>query len=449
MFTEISNLIQHNELIEARKHLVKMNVVDIAHFFESVFTTEEEERLIVLFRILPKDIAAQVFSYLSPEGKSYIIQSVTDKEITYIVDKLYLDDIVDIIEEFPANIVKRLVKNTDESTRKLINQFLQYPEDSAGSIMTIEYLGLKKEMTVQEALAHIREHGIDKETINICYVMASDRKLEGIVSIRRLILNENHVLVKDIMDTHLISTHTLEDQEVVADMFKKYDLLSMPVVDNENRLVGIITIDDIVDIIEEENTEDFEIMAGMQPSKADYMRTSTWQLSKNRIPWLLFLMISATFTGGIIERYEDAMQQFIILSSFVPMLMDTGGNAGSQSSTLVIRGLALGEIDLKDFLKVVWKEFKVSLIVGFALVAANFIRLYYFSGRGFLITITVCISLYFTVIIAKVIGGILPVIAKKLNFDPAIMAGPLITTLVDALALMVYFSTATKLLGIS
>ncbi len=448
MFNEISQLIKENKLIDARKLLVKMNVVDIAQFFEEVFENESGDHLIVLFRILPKDIAADVFSYLSPEGKTHIIESVTDKEITYIIDDLYLDDIVDLMEEFPANIVKRLVKNTDESTRKLINQFLQYPEDSAGSIMTIEYLGLKKEMKVADALAYIRIHGFDKETINTCYVMASDRKLEGVIPIRRLILNEKDVLIKDIMDTHLISARTLDDQETVADMFKKYDFLSMPVADNENRLVGIITIDDIVDIIEEENTEDFELMAAMQPSKTEYMKSSSWSLAKNRIPWLLILMVSATFTGGIIEKYESAIQQVMLLSTFLPMLMDTGGNAGSQSSTLVIRGLALGEIEIKDYLKVFWKEFRVSLIVGFVLAATNFIRLYYFSGRELMLVTTVCLSLYFTVIIAKVVGGILPIAAKKLNFDPAIMASPLITTIVDALALMVYFSTATNLLGI-
>lgn len=449
MFDEISNLIRDNKLIDARKLLVKMNVVDIAQFFEGVFEDENGDHLIVLFRILPKDIAADVFSYLSSEGQSHIIQSVTDKEITYIIDELYLDDIVDLMEEFPANIVKRLVKNTNEAKRKLINQFLQYPDDSAGSIMTIEYVDLKKEMNVEQALAHIRKTGVDKETINTCYVMASDRKLEGVLSIRKLILNEGDVLVKDIMDTHLISARTLDDQETVADTFKKYDFLSMPVVDNEHRLVGIITIDDIVDIIEEENTEDFERMAAMQPSKEEYMKSSIWELAKNRIPWLLILMVSATFTGGIIERYEDAMQKFIVLSTFVPMLMDTGGNAGSQSSTLVIRGLALGEIEMKDFLKVLWKEFRVSLMVGLALVVANFIRLYFFEGRELMLTFTVCISLYFTVIIAKVVGGILPIIAKKFHLDPAIMASPLITTIVDALALMVYFTTATRLLGIA
>ncbi len=449
MFDEISRLIQENKLIDARKILVKMNVVDIAQFFEDIFEQENEDHFIVLFRILPKDIAASVFSYLSAEGKSHIIQSVTDKEITYIVDELYLDDIVDIMEEFPANIVKRLVENTDETKRKLINQFLRYPDDSAGSIMTIEYVALKKEMNVAEALALIKKVGVDKETINTCYVMSSDRKLEGVISIRQLILNDSDVIIKDIMDTHIISAKTLDDQETVADTFKKYDFLALPVVDTENRLVGIITIDDIVDIIEEENTEDFEIMAGMQPSKTEYMKSSPWELSKNRIPWLLILMISALFTGRIIESYEGAISKVAALATFLPMLMDSGGNAGSQSSTLVIRGLALGEIQTKDFLKVLWKEVQVSLIVGFALVVANFIRLYVFAGRELMLTLTVCISLYFTVIIAKMVGGVLPLAAKKLHLDPAIMASPLITTVVDALALIVYFSTATKLLGIA
>lgn len=448
MFDQIFTLIQDNKLIDARKLLVKMNVVDIAQFFEEIFEAENEDHLIVLFRILPKDIAADVFSYLSSEGQRHIIQSVTDKEITYILEELNLDDIVDIIEELPANVVKKILKNTSDSMRNLINHFLQYPENSAGSIMTIEYVDLKKEMTVEQALSHIKKVGVDKETINTCYVIAADRKLQGVVSIRKLILSESNVIVQDIMDTHIITARTLEDQETVADTFRKYDLLSMPVVDNENRLVGIITIDDIVDIIEEENTEDFEIMAAMQPSKEEYMKSSVWELSKNRIPWLLVLMISATFTGLIIQRYEDALQKVIILSTFLPMIMDTGGNAGSQSSTLVIRGLALGEIELKDFWKVLWKEFKVSLLVGLALALANFLRLYFLGGKEFFLSLTVCFSVFFTVIIAKVVGGILPIIAKKLHLDPAIMASPLITTIVDALALMVYFKAATLFLGI-
>lgn len=449
MFDEISKLIQENKLIDARKLLVKMNVVDIAQFFEDIFEQENEDDFIVLFRILPKDIAATVFSYLSAESKSHIIQTVTDKEITYIVNELYLDDVVDIMEEFPANIVKRLVTNTDEKKRKLINQFLNYAEDSAGSIMTIEYVALKKEMNVAEAMALIKKVGVDKETINTCYVMTSDRKLEGVISIRQLILNDNDVLIKDIMDTHIISAQTLDDQESVADIFKKYDFNSLPVVDNENRLVGIITIDDIVDIIEEENTEDFEIMGGMQPSKNEYMKSSPWELSKNRIPWLLVLMISALFTGRIIESYESAIAQVAVLATFLPMLMDSGGNAGSQSSTLVIRGLSLGEIQTSDFFRVFWKEIQVSLIVGFALASANFIRLYFFGHTELMLTLTVCLSLYFTVVIAKMVGGILPIMAKTLHLDPAIMAGPLITTIVDALALIVYFAMATKLLGIA
>lgn len=447
-FDEIYKLIKNNQIIEARNILVKMNVVDIAQFYETIFEDEDEEHFIVLFRVLPKDIAASVFSYLSPEGKSHIIQSVTDKEITYILDELYLDDVVDLIEEFPANIVKRLVENTDEPRRTLINKFLQYPNDSAGGIMTIEYVALKKEMSVAEALAHIKSVGVDKETINTCYVMSSDRKLEGVISIRKLILSDDDVIVGDIMDTHLISAKTLDDQEIVADVFKKYDFIALPVVDKEGRLVGIITIDDIIDIIESENTEDFHKMAAMQPSQTDYLKTSAWELSKNRIPWLLFLMISALFTGNIIESYEEAIIQVTALSTFLPMLMDSGGNAGSQSSTLIIRGLALGEIETSDFFKVLWKELKISIIVATILNVANFIRLYFLESTDLMLAITVCLSLYFTIIMAKMVGGILPIIAKKFNMDPAIMAGPLITTIVDALALLVYFSTATQLLGI-
>ena len=448
MFDNIYNLVKDNQLIDARKLLVTMNPVDIAQFFEDVFEDENEDHLMVLFRILPKDVSATVFSYLSSEGKSHIIASITDKEITHLLDELYFDDVIDIMEEFPANIVKRLVENTDDEKRTLINQFLQYPSDSAGSIMTIEYVALKKEMNVSEALALIKKVGVDKETINTCYVMSSDRKLEGVVSIRKLILSDSDTIIKDIMDTHIISAQTLDDQETVADTFKKYDFIALPVVDKERRLVGIITIDDIVDIIETENTEDFHKMAAMQPSKDEYIKSSAWELSKNRIPWLLVLMISALFTGNIIESYESAIVQVAALSTFLPMLMDSGGNAGSQSSTLVIRGLALGEIQTRDFFKVLWKELQVSLIVGLALVVANFIRLYVLGSTSLMLSLTVCISLYFTIVIAKMVGGVLPLVAKTLKFDPAIMAGPFITTVVDALALLVYFGTATRLLGI-
>ncbi len=438
------DLIRQNKFQQARNEILRMNVVDIAQLLEEL----SNEHVLIIFRILPKEMAAEVFSYISFDQQRYIIESITDKEVQSIVDELFLDDAIDFLEEMPANIVKKVLKNTDEATRKLINQFLNYPESSAGSIMTIEYVDLKKEMTVDQALGHIRKTGVDKETINTCYVIDSNRKLEGIVSIRKLILSDGETLIKDIMNTDKIFIHTLDDQEKIAMLFKKYDLLSMPVVDNENRLVGIITIDDVVDIIDQENTEDFQKMAGMQPSEQEYLKTSIGTLAKNRIIWLLVLMISATFTGNIIRGFEDVLQAVVILAAFIPMLMDTGGNAGSQSSTMIIRGMALGEIELSDMAKVVWKELQVSLIVGTALAVFNFIRIYFFERVQFEIALTVALSLFLTVVLAKVIGGALPIAAKKLKLDPAIMASPLITTIVDAVALIAYFSMASWFLGL-
>lgn len=440
----LTDLIQQNRFNEVRKEIIKMNVVDIAQLLEEL----SKEQLLIIFRILPKEMAAEVFAYISYEQQRYIIESITDKEVQIIIEELFIDDTVDFLEEMPSNVVKKVLKNADENTRKLINQFLNYPEDSAGSIMTIEYVDLKKEMTLKQALEHIKKTGVDKETINTCYVIGQNRKLEGVVSIRKLILADETELVKNIMDQDMKFIHTTDDQETSMNLFKKYDLLSMPVVDNEGRLVGIITIDDIVDVIDQENTEDFQKMAGMQPSEVEYLKTSVLSLAKNRIIWLMVLMISATFTGGIIRRFEDVLQSVVILAAFIPMLMDTGGNAGSQSATLVIRGLALGDIELKDMVKVVWKELRVSLVVGVVLAGINFIRIYFFERVELAISVTVCISLFITVILAKVVGGALPIIAKKMKLDPAIMASPLITTIVDAVALMAYFSMAAWFLGI-
>ncbi len=441
---KVLDLIRENKLMQARNELKDMNVVDIAQLLDET----SQEKMLIIFRILPKDISADVFSYLSSEQQIYIIESITDKEIKTIIDELFFDDTIDFLEELPANVVKKVLKNTDANTRALINQFLKYPENSAGSIMTIEYVDLKKEMTVKEALQHIKKNATDKETINTCYVMDKNRRLEGVISIRQLILNDDDTIIKDIMDENVIFVHTLEDQEYIADTFKKYDFTSMPVVDNENRLVGIITIDDIVDIIEQENTEDFQKMAAMAPSEEEYLKTGVFTLAKHRVIWLLVLMISATFTGNIIKRFEDVLQSVVVLAAFIPMLMDTGGNAGSQSSTLIIRGLALGEIESKDILKVVWKELRVSIIVGIVLATVNFARIYFFEKTNIYVSLAICISLFFTVIIAKVVGGVLPIAAKKLKMDPAIMASPLITTIVDALALLIYFTAATTLLGI-
>ncbi|NLG82793.1 MAG: magnesium transporter [Bacilli bacterium] len=440
----IMNLIEQGKFSEVRNEIVKINVVDIAQILEEL----KVEKMLIVFRLLPKEIAAEVFSYVSSEQRQQIIEVSTDKEIKNIIDELFLDDTIDILEEMPSNIVKKILKNTNQNMREIINQFLNYPENSAGSIMTIEYVDLKKEMTIGEALEHIKRTAVDKETINTCYVIDNNRRLEGIVSLRKLILNDKDIVIKDIMKTNIISIQTTMDQEEIASLFKKYDLLAMPVVDNENRLVGIITIDDIVDIIEQENTEDFQKMAAMQPSDEEYLKTNVFTLAKHRVIWLMVLMISATFTGNIIKKFEDVLQSVVILAAFIPMLMDTGGNAGSQSATLIIRGLALEEIKLKDILKVLWKELQVGIIVGLTLVVVNFIRIYYFEKTDINITITVCSSLFLTVVLAKVIGGGLPILAKKLKLDPAIMASPLITTIVDAVALVAYFSMSSRLLGL-
>ena len=441
---KILDYIKAGKPVNARAELLEMNVVDIATLLEDV----DRDDLVILFRILPKDTAAEVFSYLTKVDRAHIIESLTDKEISGIIDKLFMDDTVDFIEEMPANIVKKVLKNTDDDTRKMINSLLSYPDDSAGSIMTTEFVDIKKEMTVMDAIAHIRKTGVDKETIDTLYVIDSNRKLEGIVPIRKILLSDENLLIEDIMDTNFVYIYTLDDQEDVASMFKKYDYFSMPVTDSENRLVGIITIDDILDIIEEENEEDFAKMNTLAPSDEEYLDSSVYSLAKQRIMWLLILMISATFTGIIIRQYESVLSSVVILASFIPMLMDTGGNSGSQSSTLIIRGLALGELEIADYPKILWKEFRVSIVVGLVLAFINFLRIYLLERVDFIVSLTVCISLFATVVLAKVVGGMLPLIAKKFKLDPAIMAAPLVTTIVDTFALMVYFSTATLLMGL-
>lgn len=435
-------LIEEEKYTEARKSIIDLPAVDIAKLFEDV----PQPKLVVVFRLLPKDLSSDVFTHMSSELQRQVIEAITDKEVVAIMSNLFMDDAIDFIEEMPANVVKRVLKNTSEDTRTLINQFLNYPTDSAGSIMTIEYIDLKKHMTVGQALDYIKANGYDKETINTCYVLNSSRVLEGVVSLRQLVLSDDEEILEDIINLEVDSVKTHDDQEEVAITFKKYDYYVMPVVDNENRLVGIITVDDIIDVIDKEATEDIHKMAALQPTEKPYLKTNIWHLAKNRIPWLLILMISAVFTGGIIKRYETALQSVILLAAFIPMLMDTGGNAGSQSSTLIIRGLALGEIEPKHFLKVIWKELGVSIIVGIILSAVNFLKIYLIDKAGVLVAITVSFTLVLTVTLSKVIGGILPLLAKRFKMDPAIMAGPLITTIVDAISLVVYFATATWLL---
>lgn len=444
MNEKIIELIKEKEFFKVREELVKMNAIDIAE----VLREFDAATALIVFRMLPKDIAVEVFSYFSGDKQKDIIDSINDKEVKYIVDELYFDDKIDFLEEMPANVVKKILLYAKEDERKLINQFLNYPPDSAGSLMTIEYVDLKKKMIVKEALTHIKKTGLDKETVYTCYVTDKNRKLEGIVSLRKLVISDENLSIEDIMYRDVIYVNTHDDQETCANIFKKYGFLALPVVDKEHRLTGIITVDDIMDVIDKETTEDFQKMAAMSPSEERYLDTGVFQLAKHRILWLLILMISATFTGNIIRRYEEVLQSVVLLASFIPMLMDTGGNAGSQSSTLVIRGLALGEIELKDAIKVMWKEFRISIIVGIVLAIVNFLRIYYLEKVNFEVALTVCITLFFTIIISKLIGGILPIIAKKLKIDPAIMAGPLITTIVDAMSLMIYFSIASKLLGI-
>ena len=441
----ILSYLENNQLAKLKEVLIEENPVDIAELFEDL----PKDQCLKLFRILPKDLAAETFSYLSSEKQQEIVENITDEEIKHIINEMFIDDTVDFIEEMPANIVDKILQNTSPDTRKLINQFLKYPENSAGSLMTFEYVSLKSDMNIGQALNHIKKVGIDNETIDICYVIDNQRKLVGFISLKSLIFLDDIIPLVDAMETNVISATTTDDQEVIASLFRKYDLTSMPVVDNEGRLVGIITIDDVVDVIDQENTEDFQKMAAMDPSDEEYLKESVFSLAKHRIVWLLVLMISATATGTIIRRYEEVLQSVVILAAFIPMLMDTGGNAGSQSSTLIIRGIALGEIQLSDIGKILWKEFRVSLIVGVTLATVNFLRIYFIDKAGLTISLVVCASLLFTVVIAKVVGGILPILAKAFKLDPAIMASPLITTIVDACALIVYFALSTHFLNLA
>ena len=440
----ISEALRKNKLLEAKHMLMETNPIDVASILENL----SRENTLKAFRILSKNSASEAFSYLSSEKQQEIIESASDNELAAIINDMFLDDTVDLVEEMPAGIVAKILKNTSPEQRKLINQFLKYPEDSAGSVMTVEYVSLKNDMNIREALERIRAKGIKNETVNDCFVIDKERKLVGIIPIRELIVNQETVKLKDIMQEHFEKVQADTDREIVADLFRKYDLATMPVVDMENRLVGIITIDDIVDVIDQENTEDLQKMAAMEPSDKEYLKDSVFSLAKHRILWLLILMISATATGSIIRKYETALQSVVVLAAFIPMLMDTGGNAGSQSSTLIIRGLALGEIKTSDVWKIIWKEFRVSVIVGLVLAGVDFLRILYLDKVGVKLTFVVCSSLFATVVIAKVVGGVLPVVAKKLGLDPAIMASPLITTIVDAFSLLINFSMATMMLHI-
>lgn len=441
---ELMDLLLTRQFRKLKDILTEMNEVDIATFIEEL----DSEKTVVVFRMLPKELASDVFACLEVDKQEHIINSITDYELGTIVDDLFVDDAVDMLEELPANVVKRVLKNARPDTRKLINQFLNYPENSAGSIMTAEYVGLKQSMTVEQAFAYIRKNEVDKETIYTCYVMDAKRRLEGVVTVKDLLMNPYEEIIGNIMDTHVIKAFTTEDQEEVADSFQKYDLLSLPVVDHEERLVGIVTVDDVVDVMEQEATEDFEKMAAMLPSEKPYLKTGVFQLAKNRIAWLLILMISSMITGGILAKYEAAFAVIPLLVTFIPMLTDTGGNAGSQSSTMIIRGMAVGEIEPGDLFKVLWKELRVGIIVGAILGFVNYVRLVILYPGKEMLCLTVVLSLMVTVVIAKTIGCVLPIAAKVFHMDPAIMAAPLITTIVDAVSLIIYFQLACSLLGL-
>lgn len=439
---DILLLLKEKKFVELKAYLCEINVVDIAEILDDLDTKTS----LMVIRMLPKDLVVEVFAYLDIEKQTELASLITDVELKYLMEEMYFDDLIDLLEEMPAEFVSKVLKNAPYEERKRINQFLNYPEDSAGSIMTIEYVELKVRMTVQDALDYIRETGLNKETVYTCYVTNENEKLEGIVSLRTLVISDPTQTIGDIMETDIISVNTNDDQEDVAETFKKYDFLALPVVDTSYRLTGIITVDDIMDVIEEEATEDFQKMAGITALESEYLDLDILTLAKMRIGWLLILMISGTFTGFIIRQYEDLLTHVTILTMFFPMLMDTGGNAGSQSSTMVIRGLAVGDIKMTDAVKVFFKEFSISILVGTMLSAVNFVRLMWINKVGLAISLTVSLTLIFTVIMAKLIGGMLPIMAKKLNLDPAIMAGPVITTIVDAMSLVIYFQFATFLL---
>ena len=440
----IKELLETKQYTRLRQKMADMNIADIAFIMEEL----EEGELLKIFRILPKSMAADVFSYLEVDSQQFIITSLSEREAANIIDNLMADDATDLLEEMPANIVKKLLASASADTRRDINHLLRYPEDSAGSIMTVEYVDLKENMTVEDAIQRIRQIGVDSETINICYVLDAKRTLVGTVALRYLLISPSDAVIGDIMHENVIYLNTLMDQEEVARQFQKYDFTSMPVADNEGRLVGIITVDDVVDILQEEATEDIEKMAAIVPSDKPYMKTGVFETWKKRIPWLLLLMISATFTGSIITSFEDALSVFPILTAFIPMLMDTGGNAGGQASVTIIRGLSLNEISYSDVPKILWKELRVALICGLTLSAAYFAKLMLFDKVGLGVAAVVCFTLIAAVSIAKMIGCSLPVLAKRLGFDPAVMASPFITTIVDALSLVIYFAIATEILHV-
>ena len=444
------NLSQLEALLEERKYTQAAAVVKDLNPADAAALLEElpEQKVPVLFRLCPKELAADAFAYMSPEAQELLVRSFSDRELDEVMEQLFLDDTVDMIEEMPANVVKKILRHVDAETRKMINQVLNYPKDSAGSMMTMEYVDLKRSMTVEQAFERIRRTGVEKETVYTCYVTDSRRKLEGIVTVKDLLLAPKDQVIRNIMETNVKFVSTHADQEEAARELSLYDFLALPVVDAEERLVGIVTVDDAIDVIQEEATEDIERMAAMAPSDKPYLKTNVWQTWRKRVPWLLFLMISATFTSGIISSFEDALAASVVLTSFIPMLMDTGGNSGGQTSATIIRGLSLGEIQYRDVPRVLVKECSVALLCGGTLAAANFIKLMFWDRVGLPVALVVCFTLVAAVMVANLVGSSLPVLAKRLGLDPTVTASPLITTIVDAVALMIYFNIAKLVLGI-
>ena len=448
---QLMELVQTKQFRKLRSILMEMNEVDVAEFLDEL----GPEETILVFRLLPKEQAAEVFAELEDsDDQERLINALNDKELREVLDELYLDDTVDVIEDMPANVVSRILRNSDPASRSQINQLLNYPKDSAGSIMTTEYVFLHPDATVEESFARIRKEGMDKETIYTCYV-TQNRVLLGVVTVRRLLLSAYETKIRDIMETNVLSVNTHDDKEDVAQMLNKYDLSAIPVVDGDNRLVGIVTFDDAMDVIEEETTEDFEKMAAILPSDKPYLKTGVFETWRSRIPWLMLLMLSATFTGIIITKFESALAACVVLTSFIPMLSGTGGNSGSQSSVAVIRALSLDEIDFSDLIAVVWKESRVAVLCGVCLACANFVKMMIVDRLLMnnpevtpMVALVVCLTLVFTVLCAKVVGCTLPMAAEKIGIDPAVMASPFITTIVDALSLLIYFFFATRLLGI-
>lgn len=441
---DIIELIEEKKYKELKDTISTINPYDLAALIEEL----PEKNINLLFRLLPKDLAAETFVEMDPDHQKTLIDSFSDVELKEVIDELYIDDMVYLIEEMPANVVKRILKNSSEYDRKIINQILNYPQDSAGSIMTTEFVSLRSDMTIADAIKRIRQIGLDSETFDTCYVTDNVNHLIGYITIRTIILSDDSNKIEDLMETNVISVNTHDDQEEVVNCFGKYDLTVIPVVDNDNRLVGIVTVDDAWDVLEKETTEDIELMAAITPTDTPYLKKTAIEIWKSRMPWQLLLMISAAFTGLIITRFEDALRSYVVLTAYIPMLMGTGGNSGSQSSVTIIRGLSLNELEFGDIFKVLWKESKVAILSGLTLAIVNFTKLMVFDRVGFSIALVVNLTLLLTVIVAKMVGSTLPMLAKKIGFDPAVMASPFITTIVDAISLILYFAITGMILGL-